>query len=202
MHLAASAAVLPSFSLAYAAPGSRSQGPTSKPQPSVPPPISPKDVTITASSEFMQDYITAHPVLETQGLEETYVARDGTLNIYSPVGFNEPQAKPSIDRLHRTNESPTGWAIERHTLLPDDPDAPPTPANGPPICSRPWSSRQAAARQQAQPADLPPVQHSNCGAGSNEYHVCAGQMIAERICCRFGRCTPHFWLRAGAKALG
>src|SRR5262249_4857979 len=39
-------------------------------------------------------------------------------------------------------------------------------------------------------------------AGSNEHHVCAGQMIAERMFCLFRRRAPHFWLRAGAKALG
>jgi hypothetical protein len=38
-------------------------------------------------------------------------------------------------------------------------------------------------------------------AGSNEHHVCAGQLIAERISCLFRRRAPHFWLRAGAKAL-
>jgi hypothetical protein len=132
LHLAASAAVLPSFSYAYGAPRHKPDRSRSKPQLTASKPIAPKDVTITTSSEFMQDYITAQPVLETQGLEETYVARDGTLNIYSPVGFDQPQAKPSIDRLHGAGGSTTGWAIERHTLLSDDPDAPPALANSPP----------------------------------------------------------------------
>ena len=39
-------------------------------------------------------------------------------------------------------------------------------------------------------------------AGSNEHHVCAGQMIADRIDCLFRRGAPHVGLRAGAKAAG
>jgi len=39
-------------------------------------------------------------------------------------------------------------------------------------------------------------------AGSNEHHVCAGQMIADRIDCLFGCGASHFGLRAGAQASG
>src|SRR5215211_8204254 len=39
-------------------------------------------------------------------------------------------------------------------------------------------------------------------AGSNEHHVCADQLIADRIDCLFGCGAPHVGLRAGAKAFG
>ena len=38
--------------------------------------------------------------------------------------------------------------------------------------------------------------------GSNEHHVCAGQMIADHFDCFFRCGAPHFGLRAGAKTLG
>src|SRR5258705_12364369 len=39
-------------------------------------------------------------------------------------------------------------------------------------------------------------------AGSNEHHVCAGQMITDHIDCFFRCGAPHFGLRASAKASG
>ena len=38
--------------------------------------------------------------------------------------------------------------------------------------------------------------------GSNEYHVCAVQMIADRVDFLFGCGASHFRLRAGAKTSG
>ena len=39
-------------------------------------------------------------------------------------------------------------------------------------------------------------------AGGNEHHVCAGQLIADRVDGLFRRRAPHIRLRAGAKAAG
>jgi len=59
------------------------------------------------------------------------------------------------------------------------------------------SSRAVLAIMGAAPVPVPPAH-----AGSNEHHVCAGQMIADRIDCLFGCGAPHFGLRAGTKASG
>ena len=76
-------------------------------------------VTIAVSSEFMQDYADAAPLLQTQAMEETYVARDGTLNVYSPVGVNFSGISPVVDRIHASSSSLTGWATQRLPLSPE-----------------------------------------------------------------------------------
>ena len=113
-----------------------------------PPPFAQGDVKLTVTSKFMQDYTTAQPVLETLALEETFVAQDDTLNVYSPVGFKQPQATPSITRLYATTTTPTGWAVKVHPLPTESPAPQIAPSGGVP---EPWLSPTVVIAPSARP---------------------------------------------------
>lgn len=80
-------------------------------------PAAPVEPTITGT--FMQDYALGGPVTDTQRLEVLYPAQDGTLNVYSPVFFNQLGAQASIDRIYASTTSQTGWAKDRIVLPPE-----------------------------------------------------------------------------------
>jgi hypothetical protein len=84
-------------------------------------PTAPAPVELTISGKFMQDYAVGAPIIETQACEATYVARDGTLNIYSPVFFHMLDMRPAIDRIYASPGSQTGWARQRIVLPPEPP---------------------------------------------------------------------------------
>ena len=80
----------------------------------------------TITGVFMQDYALGGPVTDSQRLEVLYTAKDGTLNVYSPVFFGQLERLPSIDRIYASPASQTGWARDRIVL-------PPEPSKGNPV---------------------------------------------------------------------
>src|SRR5208282_5895300 len=75
----------------------------------------------TITGVFMQDYALGGPVTDSQHLEVLYTAEDGTLNVYSPIFFDQLERQPSIDRIYASPASQTGWARDRIVLPPEPP---------------------------------------------------------------------------------
>jgi len=87
---------------------------TRSPPPSPPPPTT---VTPTVTATLMEDYIVGAPVYRLLRTRVTYVARDGTVNVYKRGVFRLGWLH-AVDRPHLSVPPPakTGWATDRVAL--------------------------------------------------------------------------------------